>query len=55
VPAESGKPSENERKLPERGDALNIDLPFDEAIKAALAVKPPVGKKRPKASDRESA
>ena len=35
---QSGKPK---RKLPERGDALSVPLPFDAAIKAALETKPP--------------
>jgi hypothetical protein len=34
----SGKPK---RKLPERGDALSVPLPFDAAIRAALETKPP--------------
>jgi hypothetical protein len=34
----SGKPK---RKLPERADALNVPLPFDAAIKAALETGPP--------------
>jgi hypothetical protein len=29
------------RKLPERGDALNVPLPFDTAVKAALETRPP--------------
>jgi hypothetical protein len=37
MPPEPGKPS---RKLPERGDALKIDLPFDEAVRAALQTRP---------------
>lgn len=37
MPPEPGKPK---RKLPERADALKIDLPFDEAVKAALEVRP---------------
>lgn len=37
MPQEPGKPK---KKLPERGDALKIDLPFDEAMKAALEVEP---------------
>jgi len=43
VPHESGKPN---RKLPERDDALKIDLPFDEALLAAL--KTPPETRRPK-------
>jgi hypothetical protein len=35
------KSGEQPRKLPERGDALNVPLPFDAAIKAALETKPP--------------
>jgi hypothetical protein len=38
VPQEPGKPK---RKLPERDDALKIDLPFEEAVKAALEAKAP--------------
>jgi hypothetical protein len=34
----SGKPP---RKLPERGDAIKVPVPFDDAIKAALETKPP--------------
>jgi hypothetical protein len=34
----SGKPP---RKLPVRADALNLPVPFDAAIKAALETKPP--------------
>jgi hypothetical protein len=45
VPQEPGEPK---RKLPERADNLRVDLPFAEAIKAALAVKPPIEKKKPK-------
>jgi len=50
MPPEPGKPS---RKLPERGDALKIDLSFEEAVRAALettpeAQKPPPKKLRPK-------
>jgi hypothetical protein len=37
VPQEPGKPK---RKLPERADALKIDLPFEDALKAAVEVKP---------------
>jgi hypothetical protein len=35
------EPGEQKRKLPERADALRIDLPFDRAVAAALRVKPP--------------
>jgi hypothetical protein len=43
------EPGEQKRKLPERADALRIDLPFDEAVGAALKVKPPPkGPSRPK-------
>jgi hypothetical protein len=41
----SGKPP---RKLPERADALNVPLPFDDAIKAALETKPPPTKPKRK-------
>ena len=34
-----GKPPK--RKLPERGDRLNVPLPFEDAVKAALETKPP--------------
>jgi hypothetical protein len=37
VPPEPGKPK---RKLPERADALRINLPFDQAIEAALKATP---------------
>lgn len=37
----SGKPNEKQRKLPERADALRLDLPFEDAIRAALQTKPP--------------
>ena len=37
MPHERGAPK---RKLPQREDALKIDLPFDEALKAALEAKP---------------
>jgi hypothetical protein len=45
VPPEPGKPK---RKLPERADNLRVDVPFDEAIRAVLAVKPPATPKKPK-------
>lgn len=35
------EPGEKKRKLPERADALRIDLPFDDAMKAALETPPP--------------
>jgi hypothetical protein len=38
VPQEPGK---QKRKLPERADALRLDLPFEDAVRAALAAKPP--------------
>ena len=46
---QAGKPNEKQRKLPERADALKLDLPFATAIKAALNTKPPprVDTKRP--------
>ena len=34
----NGKPP---RKLPERADSLNVPLPFDAALRAALETKPP--------------
>lgn len=34
----NGKPT---RKLPERDDALNVPLAFEDAIRAALATDPP--------------
>jgi hypothetical protein len=37
VPAE---PGDSNKKLPERGDALRIDLPFEEAVRAALKTSP---------------
>jgi hypothetical protein len=51
--APSGKPP---RKLPERADALNVPLPFDDAIKAALETKPPpeIPKRRKKLAPRHS-
>jgi hypothetical protein len=45
VPAE---PGDSNKKLPERADALKIDLPFEDALGAALATPPP--KKKPKKS-----
>jgi hypothetical protein len=43
------EPGEQNRKLPERADALRIDLPFEEAVEAALKVKPPPkAQKRPR-------
>jgi hypothetical protein len=50
------EPGDSKRKLPERADALNIDLPWEEALRAALEVKPPADRpkkvkpKRPKSS-----
>lgn len=40
VPAESSEQQKQPRKLPERADALNLDLPFEDAVRAALAAKP---------------
>jgi hypothetical protein len=42
---QSGKP---QRKPPQRGDALNVPLPFEAAIKAALETKPPPVKAKKK-------
>jgi|SwirhisoilCB3_FD_contig_31_13221469_length_333_multi_2_in_0_out_0_1 hypothetical protein len=43
------EPGERKRKLPERADNLRVDLPFEEALKAAVATKPPAPyKKKPK-------
>jgi len=50
VPADSGEPK---RKLPERADALRVDLDFEEALRAAVATKPP-GQKKPKPKKRSS-
>jgi hypothetical protein len=41
MPAEPGDSKNKQRKLPERSDALRIDLPFEDAISAALGTKPP--------------
>jgi hypothetical protein len=30
-----------QRKLPERADSLNVPLPFDVAVRAALETRPP--------------
>jgi hypothetical protein len=38
LPPPNGEP---ERKLPERSDALKVDLPFEEALKVAVNTKPP--------------
>lgn len=38
--------SEKRPKRPERNGALKVDLPFEEAIKAALETKPPPKGKR---------
>jgi hypothetical protein len=35
------EPGEQKRKLPERADNLRVDLPFEEAVRAALKTKPP--------------
>jgi hypothetical protein len=40
VPAENSEQPKQQRKLPERADALTLDLPFEDAVRAALAVKP---------------
>jgi hypothetical protein len=40
VPPENSEQPEQQRKLPERADALNIEVPFEEAVRAALAIKP---------------
>jgi len=40
VPRESSEQPKQQRKLPERADALRLDLPFEEAVRAALAVSP---------------
>jgi hypothetical protein len=48
VSVEDGEPK---KKVPERSDALKVDLPFEEAIKAALNTKPPPSakaKRKPK-------
>ena len=37
------EPGEQKRKLPERADALRIELPFEEAVRAALETKPEPG------------
>lgn len=50
VPAESGDKRKKPRKLPERSDALRIDLPFEEALAAALETVPEV----PKGSERRA-
>jgi len=42
----SGPPEKQKRPPPERGDALRVDLPFEEAIKAALETKPPPKERR---------
>jgi hypothetical protein len=42
------KSGEPPRKLPERGDALNVPLPFDAAVKAALETEPPPAKPKKK-------
>jgi hypothetical protein len=42
---------EKPKKPPERADALNVPLPFEDAIKAALETNPPVvapKKRKPK-------
>jgi hypothetical protein len=40
VPAENSEQPKQQRKLPERADALRVELPFEEAVRAALAVEP---------------
>jgi len=53
VPDDSGKPN---RKRPERADALRVDLPFEEAVRAALDTKPPtIPKKQTKRRPNQSA
>jgi hypothetical protein len=39
---------EKPKKLPERADALNVPLDFEDAIKAALDTKPPPADTPPK-------
>jgi hypothetical protein len=44
VPSEPGKQSKKQpskRRLPEREDALKIDLPFEDAVKTALDTPAP--------------
>jgi hypothetical protein len=43
VPQDSG---EQNKKLPERADNLRVDLPFEDAIRAALTTKPPPALKK---------
>jgi hypothetical protein len=54
VPREPGKQRKKPRKLPERDDALRIDLEFDDAVRAALETSPPASPPNPKRRKRKT-